>query len=112
MRERLSSMLRCFTAAIAVAALSGLLIALMLALYDIERTYILPAGIWAAALLVQAVVNEILVQRSPSMLVYVLVNAALLLSARHHVSFCCFWNAISIKSDTKNLTKMINLSEL
>ena len=85
MRERLGNILRCFTAAVADAALSSLLIALMLALYDMPRTVELAVGTFTLVLFVQAVVNELLASRGVSMLIYIVVNTALLLTGRHYV---------------------------
>lgn len=85
MKERLGNILRVFTAAIADAALSLLLIMLMLSLYDMERTMHPALRLWALTLLLQAVVNEFLSRHSPSLLFYGLVNAALLLIGRHYI---------------------------
>ena len=85
MRERLSNILRIFTAALTDAALSMLAVVLMLSLYDMERTVHAALGLWTLMLLAQAVINEFLAERSPSMLLYILVNAALVLACRHTV---------------------------
>ena len=85
MKEYLGNILRSFTAALADAALSCLLIVLMLTLYSRERTVIIALGVWAAALLIQSLLNELLARRSPSLLVYILFNAAAALAARHYV---------------------------
>lgn len=85
MKERLGNVLRIFTAMIADAALSLLLIVLMLSLYDFDRTVYAPLGLWALLLLAQAMLDEFLAERSPSLLVYIAVNAALALGIRHTV---------------------------
>lgn len=85
MKERLGNILRIFTAAIADAALTMLLVVLMLSLYDMERTVYPALGVWAMLLLIQAAAAELLAERSPSMLPYVLIHAALALACRHYV---------------------------
>ena len=83
MKEHLNAILRSFAAALCSASLCLLTIALMLALYDIERTFFPACALWAILLLVQAIASEIMVSRSATMLVYLSVNAILVfLSAR------------------------------
>ncbi|MBR5561352.1 MAG: hypothetical protein IKU73_08070 [Clostridia bacterium] len=79
MKEHLSAILRSTATALADAALGALLIALMLALYDAERSVSLAVGVFASIYLLQAIINEIMTARGTSLLVYLLVNAALLI---------------------------------
>ena len=77
MKEHFNAILRSFAAALCSASLCLLTIALMLALYDIERTFFPACALWAILLLVQAIASEIMVSRSATMLVYLSVNAIL-----------------------------------
>lgn len=79
MKEHLSAILRSMAVALADAALGALLIVLMLALYDVERSVSLTVGMFAAVYALQAIVNEIMAARGAPLLVYLLVNAALLI---------------------------------
>jgi len=81
MKDHLNAVLRSFAAALCSAALCLLTIALMLALYDVERTFHPACLRWALLLLAQAAVCELLVWRGVSMLVYLAVNAALMLAS-------------------------------
>lgn len=78
MKEHLNAAVRSFGCALVCAALGALGIALMLALYDIERTVMLSIGTWALALALQALVNELLLARGTSQLLFLAVNSALL----------------------------------
>ena len=60
MKEHLAAAVRSFVCALVSAALGALLVALMLALYDIERTVMLDIRTWVLALALQAIVNELL----------------------------------------------------
>ena len=86
MKDHLGAVLRSFAAALCSAALCLLTIALMLALYDVERTFLPACAQWALFLLVQAAVCELLVSRGASMLVYLAVNAALTAACVHTVT--------------------------
>jgi len=79
MKDHLNAAMRSFVCALVCAALGALCIALMLALYDIERTVMLSIGTWVLALALQAVINELLLARGTSQLFFLAVNAALLL---------------------------------
>lgn len=79
MKDHIGSALRSFAAALTAAALGALCIALMLALYDIPRTMELAFVPWAALLLMQALVCQLLVSRSATLLAYLLANGFLLL---------------------------------
>lgn len=85
MREHISAIVRSMAAALADAALGALLIALMLALYDVERGVQFALGFWIAVYAVQAVANELMAARGVSLLTFVLVNAALLIPGTHAV---------------------------
>ena len=78
MKDSLLDVLRSFVFSLCAAALGALTIALMLALYDIPRTAVFTAPAWALLLLLQAAVNEFLARRNPSMLLFAVVNAAVL----------------------------------
>jgi len=79
MREHLSAILRSIVIALCDAALGALLIALMLALYDIERSISLSVGLFAAVYAAQAIANEFMAARGAPVLLFLLVNAALLI---------------------------------
>ncbi|MBQ7053029.1 MAG: hypothetical protein IJN79_09530 [Clostridia bacterium] len=85
MKEHIGRALRSFTAAMACAGLSSLAIALMLTLYDIERSMTLAALPWAALTLLQAFVCQALLSRSTTLLAYTLLNGALTAFGVHHV---------------------------
>jgi len=78
MKEHLSAAVRSFVCAIVAASLGALLIVLMLALYDIDRTVALDIRTWVLALALQAVINEILLARGTTQLLFLAVNGALL----------------------------------
>ena len=78
MKEHLNAAVRSFVCALVAASLGALMIALMLALYDIDRTVTLDIRTWVIALALQAAVNEILLARGTTQLLYLAVNGALL----------------------------------
>lgn len=78
MKEHIDRALRSFCAAMACAGIASLVIALMLTLYDIERSMALAALPWAAFLLVQALACEALLRRGATLLLYTLVNGVLM----------------------------------
>lgn len=78
MKEHLNAALRSFVCALACAALGALAIALMLALYDFDRTVHLHIGTWVLVLAVQAVLNEIMVARGATQLIFLIINGILL----------------------------------
>ena len=78
MKEHLAAAVRSFVCALVSAALGALLVALMLALYDIERTVMLDIRTWVLALALQAIVNELLLARGTSLLMFLAINGALL----------------------------------
>lgn len=78
MKDFLSGVIRSFACALCAAAFGALTIALMLALYDIPRTAEIALDAWCAALLVLAIVCEVLSRRDLSMLVYVAACCAVL----------------------------------
>jgi len=78
MKQSLSNALRGFVCGLAAAALSALVIALMLTLYDVPRTVELAALPWAALLLAVALVSELLCARGSNMLVLLAACGALL----------------------------------
>lgn len=77
MKDHLNAILRSFVCALVCAALGALCIALMLALYDFDRTVHLAIGVWVGLIAAQSVLCEIMVARGASMLMYILVNGAL-----------------------------------
>lgn len=77
MKEHLSAAVRSFIAALSLAALSALLLALMLSLYDIERSMLLAVPVWIALLAAQSAANECLVSRGSTMLAFAAVNGLL-----------------------------------
>lgn len=85
MKQHLLNAVRAFVLALGCAALGALVIALMLTLYDIERTVLLAALPWAALLLLLALILEALTARGSNMLVYAAVCAAILLPGSHQI---------------------------
>lgn len=78
MKDHLNAALRSFVCAVVCAALGALLIALMLALYDFDRTVDLHIGAWILTLALQAIVNEIMIARGATQLLFLIVNGVLL----------------------------------
>lgn len=78
MRQSLSNALRGFFCGLAACALGALIIALMLALYDIPRTVVLAAAPWILMLLMLALSCEAIAVRNGNLLLFVIVCAGLL----------------------------------
>lgn len=85
MKQFLSNVLRGFFCGLAICALGALIIALMLALYDIPRTVILAAAPWALTLLILAMACELIASRNGNLLLFVITCAALLFFGGEHV---------------------------
>ncbi|MBQ4265070.1 MAG: hypothetical protein IJB85_06120 [Clostridia bacterium] len=78
MKETLTGIARSFVSALITAAFGALAIALMLTLYDMPRTVFLAFVSWGTLLLAQAVLNELLIRHDPPLLLFLLLNAAML----------------------------------
>lgn len=76
MRQSLNHALRSFVSSLTCAASGSVLIALMLSLYDIDRTMTLAVLPWALMLLFQALMCELMLSRGVNALVYLIVNGA------------------------------------
>lgn len=85
MKQSLSNALRGFVCGLAACALGALMIALMLALYDIPRTVILASAPWALMLLILALSCEAIAVRNGNLLLFILVCIALLFFGGEHV---------------------------
>lgn len=79
MKQHLSNILRSFACGLAISALGAMIIALMLALYDIPRTATIAFAPWVLTLLAIAFVSEILYARGSNLLVYIAASVAALL---------------------------------
>ncbi len=78
MKDYLTSAIRSFVCALIAAASGALSIALMLSLYDIQRTADLAVLPWGCVLLVLSLVCELLSRRSVSMLAYLAIGSVIL----------------------------------
>lgn len=78
MKQSLLNALRGFVCGLAACALSALLIALTLALYDIPRTFVLAAAPWILLLLGLSLAGEVIVARNGNLLIFAAACAALL----------------------------------
>lgn len=94
MKDRLIAYLRVLACALCDAALCALFLALMLSLYDEERSMVLAIGPWAGMLAASVLLGELLASYGVSMLVYVGANlAAGLLCMRIVVEHTAFFPA-------------------
>ncbi len=85
MKQHLSNALRAFVCGLAFASLGALVIALMLALYDMPRTVLLAGAPWALSLLALSLLCECITAREGNMLVYLLACAAVLYACGEQV---------------------------
>jgi len=96
MKQHLLNVLRGFACGLASSALGALLIALMLALYDVPRTVALSILPWALVLLALSVIGEILYARGANMLLlFAACGLALHLGAEQVVARTAFIPASS-----------------